>query len=88
MGLRGREVGSKLNSLSQSYSILDTARPTRPPKEGEALTIMSDYYHEHKDRLNADVRKHRDNIVAMLMEGESVDTAFAIIEENLRRIYY
>lgn len=91
IGRRGeQQVPSRLNSLSDSYSILDTdfVPPTRPPKEPEALQIMSDYFQKHKDALHPDVRKHRERIVLLLMSGNSVEEAFAIVSEDLRRIFF
>jgi hypothetical protein len=91
IGWRGEpQVPSRLNSLSDSYSILDTDFVPSPrlPKEPEALQIMFDYFQKHKDTLHPDVRKHRDRIVALLMGGNSVEEAFAIIEDDRRRIFF
>jgi hypothetical protein len=91
IGRRGeQQVPSRLNSLSDSYSILDIdfVPPARPPKEPEALQIMSDYFKKHKGMLHPDVPKHRDRIVSLLMDGKSVEEAFAIVGEDLRRIFF
>jgi hypothetical protein len=91
IGRRGeQQVPSRLNGLSDSYSILDTdfIAQVRPPKEPEALRIMSDYFKKNKNMLHPDVPKHRDRIVALLVGGNSVEEAFAIVQEDCRRIFY
>jgi len=80
-----QQVPSKRSSLIGSYSLLDTdARPiARRPKEPEALQRMSDYYFANKERLPSDIRKYREPIVALIMEGVSPEEAFAAVSKNV-----
>jgi hypothetical protein len=90
LGLKGRQVPSHLNSLSKSYSILDTLDipPAKPPKEPEASRIMYEFHKENKHKLHPEIAKCREEIIAGIVSGLSVEEAFAIAEENLRRIIY
>jgi hypothetical protein len=91
IGRRGeQQVPSRLNSLSDTYSILDAdyIPPARPPKEPEARQIMSDFFRKDKNRWHPDLPKHRDRIIALIMSSHSVEESFAFVEEDLRRIYY
>ena len=53
------------------------ATPRRRRKESEARTLMAAYYQQHKDRLPPSVKKKRDAIIALLVEGFSEEEAFA-----------
>ena len=79
------QVPSKKSTLIGSYSILDTdvVRPTRKPKEAEALQLMSDYFQLHKSELPADIRKHREFIIELLMEGMLPVEAFSMVQNSL-----
>ena len=91
IGRRGeQQVPSALNSLSDTYSILDAdyIPSARSPKEPEARQIMSDFFRKEKDRWHPDLPKHRDRIIALIMSGHSVEESFAFVEEDLRRIFY
>lgn len=77
-----RVVASKRkNALNGSYSILDTDAKTtaRHPKESEARELMAAYYQAHKNELNPKVRKHREEIVELIMEGHSPAEAFKLV---------
>ena len=76
-----RQVPSRKSKLLSSYSVLDADAPPpiRKPKQAEAAQIMSDYYQQHKTHLPADIRKHRDPIIELLMEGVPVEQAFALV---------
>jgi len=79
LGKRGeRVVASKRSSLNGSYSILDTDAKTvlRKPKEEEARHMMSDYYNAHRSKLPSDVRKYRELIIELIMEGMTPHEAF------------
>lgn len=75
------QVPAKKSTLIGSYSLLDTDTKTilRKPKEAEALQLMFDYYQAHKSELPTDIRKHRELIVELLMEGMSPADAFAMV---------
>ncbi|MEJ5991628.1 hypothetical protein WG902_16615 [Ramlibacter sp. PS3R-8] len=76
-----RQVPSKQSSLIGSYSVLDTdaIQVTRKPKDGEARELMADYYRVHQAELPAEIRKHRELIVELLMEGMPVEKAFQMV---------
>ena len=81
LGKTGLEqVPAKKNKLIQTYSRLteSATAPGKKRKEPEALKLMSDYYQEHKARLPAYIRNHREDIVEMIIEGLPVDQAFAM----------
>ncbi len=79
-----QQVPSKLSSLIGSYSLLDTDAKliVRKPKEQEALQMMADYYFANKTHLPADIRKYREQIVALIMEGVSPAEAFVLPPKN------
>jgi hypothetical protein len=78
------QVPSKKSRLIASYSLLDTDAKTvmRKPKEADALQLMSDYYQAHKSELPPDIRKYREAIVDMLMEGATPAEAFAAVRKG------
>lgn len=78
-----RQVPSKRSKLITSYSLLDTDAKTvvRRPKESEALISLSDYYQAHKSELPSDIRKYREAIVELLMEGMPVADAFSAVRK-------
>src|SRR3954469_17344478 len=65
------QAPSQKSSLIGSYSVLDTDAKTlmREPRGGWARQLMADYYQAHKDELPPEIRKHRELIVELLMEG-------------------
>jgi hypothetical protein len=75
------QVPSKKSSLIGSYSVLDTDAKTvmRKPKDGEARQVMADYYRAHQAELPSEIRKHRELIVELLMEGMPVAEAFQMV---------
>lgn len=75
------QVPSKRSKLIGSYSILDTDAKTilKKPKESEALQLMADYYQANKSALPPEVRKYRDKIVELIMEGVAPKEAFAMV---------
>lgn len=79
-----QQVPSKKSKLIGSYSILDTDAKTvlRKPKEPEALQLMADYYQAHKTELTSEVRRHRDLIVELLMEGMPAEEAFSMVMKH------
>lgn len=76
-----RQMTSQRTSLLGSYSILDTDAKTvlRKPKESEALQLMADYYQSHKSELPPAIRKQREYIIELLMEGVPVAEAFSMV---------
>jgi hypothetical protein len=76
------QVPSKKSTLIGSYSVLDTdakSVATRKPKDGEARELMADYYRAHQTELPAEIRKHRELIVELLMEGMPAAEAFQMV---------
>jgi hypothetical protein len=74
-----RQVTSQRTTLLGSYSILDADAPppARKPNKSEAASMMSDYYQSHKDKLPPDIRRCRDLIIQLLMDGMRPAEAFA-----------
>jgi hypothetical protein len=82
LGKVGERVApSKRSTLIGSYSLLDTDAKTvaRKPNETEALQLMSAYYQAHRSELSPQVRKHRELLVELLMEGMSPEDAFNMV---------
>jgi hypothetical protein len=79
-----QQVPSKKSKLIGSYSILDTDAKTimRKPKEADALQLMAAYYQAHKAELPPEIRKHRELILELLMEGMAPEAAFAMVLKN------
>lgn len=90
LGLKGTKVPSQRNSLSRSYSILDTVHvpSAKPPKEPEAARVMYDFHKANKDTLHLEIAKCREEIIAGIVSGLSVEEAFVMAEEHLCRIIY
>jgi hypothetical protein len=85
LGKKGEtQVSSRKNSLSNTYSLLDTDIPVplRLPSEDEARHLMASYFYENKARLPSDIRQRREAIIAMIMEGIPVDDAFALASQK------
>src|SRR5690606_32332687 len=70
---------STRSSLIDSYAKLVGPAPKRGKKvaEAEALKVMHAHFLAHRDKLPANVREHRDLIVALIMSGIPVEDAFA-----------
>jgi hypothetical protein len=75
------EAPSTKSTLIASYSVLDTDAQivAKKPKDGEARQLMADYYRDHQTDLPAEIRKHRELIVELLMEGMPVADAFQMV---------
>ena len=73
-----RETAAR-RTLIESYARLVTPAGKRGKKvrEPEALKLMHDHYLANRASLGADIRDHREVIVALIMDGMSVETAFA-----------
>jgi CRISPR/Cas system CMR-associated protein Cmr5 small subunit len=54
-------------------------KPRYKVKEPEALKVMAAYYKENKTTLSPEVRKHKDLIVELIMEGFSAAEAFVSV---------
>lgn len=78
-----RQVSRGKSKLITSYSLLDTNSKTvmRKPKEDDARLLMSDYYRAHKFELPSDIRKFREAIIELLMEGMPAAEAFSAVQE-------
>lgn len=79
-----RQVTSQRTTLLGSYSVLDADAPSpgRKPNKSEAASMMSDYYRSHKDELPPDIRRHRELIIQLLMDGLPPAEAFAAAFSN------
>lgn len=75
------QVPSTKSSLIGSYSVLDTDAKgvARKPKDGEARQLMADFYQAHQAELPPEIRKHRELIVELLMEGMPPAEAFQMV---------
>ena len=73
-----RETAAR-STLIESYSKLDkpSAKRGRKLKEAEALTAMHDHFLANRATLPANTRDYREVILALLMDGIAVETAFA-----------
>lgn len=83
LGKRGEvQVASQKSTLIGSYSLLDAdAKPIlRKPGEEEARQLMADYYRENQASLPADIRRHRDAILELIMDGAPVEEAFRLVQ--------
>jgi hypothetical protein len=58
-------------------------RPRKPVKEAKALELMSTYYQQNKASLPPSIRKNREQIVELIMEGFSPEEAFAIAPQSV-----
>jgi len=58
-------------------------KPRKKVKEAQALTMMSDYFRQHRASLPAAIRDQRELIVEMLMEGFSPEEAFVQAASNV-----
>jgi hypothetical protein len=76
-----KSVPSRKNTLSETYSLLDADAPItlRLPTEQEARETMAAYYRENKKDLPASIREHREEIIALLMEGMPANRAFLLV---------
>jgi len=73
-----RETASR-NTLIDSYTrLVEPAKKRgKKVKEPEALKAMHDHFLAHRASLPADIRDHREVIVALIMDGIGVEAAFA-----------
>ncbi len=78
------QVASKRCKLIGSYSLLDTDAKTvaKKPKEAEARELMAAYYQAHKSDLPPEVRRHREAIIDLIMEGMSAEQAFSMAAKS------
>jgi ferritin-like protein len=73
-----RETAGK-STLIESYAKLvePSVKRSKKVKEPEALKAMHDHFLAHRASLPADIRDHREVIVALIMDGIGVEAAFA-----------
>jgi hypothetical protein len=86
LGKRGeRQLPSRKSTLIASYSLLDAdARPVlKKPREDDAIKLMADYYRENRASLPADIRKYRDAIIELIMDGAPIEEAFRAVQLHL-----
>lgn len=78
-------VQSRKNTLSVSYSLLDTdvQIPSKLPTDQEARDNLAEYYLKHKDRLPVRIREQREEILAWIKEGIPVSEAFELALKGL-----
>jgi hypothetical protein len=79
-----QEVPSKKSKLIESYSKLTVAatKGQRKLKGPDAVELMSAYYQEHRAEFPAKIRKQRELIIELLMEGLSAEEAFFTVLTN------
>jgi hypothetical protein len=79
-----RQVPAKNSKLIASYSLLDTDARTivRKPKETKAREMMAAYYQAHKAELPTEIRKHRELIIELIMEGTPPAQTFQQVLAN------
>jgi hypothetical protein len=81
-----QQVPSKKSTLIGAFSKL-TGPATKKfgvkVKEADARQLMSDYYHAHKSELPERIKRGREMIIDLLMEGFPVEDAFSTVLENL-----
>lgn len=85
LGKRGEvQVPARKSTLIGSYSLLDTDAKLRvgKPTEEEALLLMSTYYLANQASLPASIRKYRENILELIMDGVAVEEAFSLVQVN------
>ena len=72
-----RELATR-STLIESYSKLVAPAGKRGKKlrEPDALKAMHGHFVAHRASLGADIREYRDVIVALIMDGMAVETAF------------
>lgn len=77
------QAPSRKSTLIASYSLLDTDAKivVKKPKEAEARQLMWTYYQGHKLELPSDIRKDREAIVELIMEGMPTAEAFSSVRE-------
>lgn len=80
------QVPSRKSTLIASYSLLDTEAKTvmKKPKEADARQLMSDYYRAHKSELPPNIRKYREAIVELIMEGMPAAEAFSAVRKDAK----
>jgi hypothetical protein len=58
-------------------------KPRKKIKEAQALSMMADYFRDHRATLPVTIREQRELIVEMLMEGFSPEEAFGQAASNV-----
>jgi len=73
-----RETAAR-STIIESFTRLDSPAQERSKKldEAEAVQAMHEHYKANRETLPANVREHRDVIVALMMDGLPVEAAFA-----------
>ena len=73
-----RETAAR-STLIESYSKLSapTGKRGKKVREPEALKSMHDHFLANRATLGPDIRDHREVILALIMDGMAVETAFA-----------
>jgi hypothetical protein len=73
-----RETAGR-STLIESYSKLvkPAEKRAKKVKEPEALKAMHDHYLANRESLPANIRDHREVIVALIMDGVGTEAAFA-----------
>lgn len=79
-----RQLPSRKNTLTDTYSLLDTdVLSLRSPTRDEATALLAAYYRETKERWPATIREQRENIIDWVMHGRPVNEAFELALQQL-----
>jgi hypothetical protein len=57
-------------------------KPRKPVKQAKALELMSTHYQQNKANLLPSIRKSREQIIELIMEGFSPEEAFSLAQQN------
>lgn len=74
------EVTTEFDLYIESAAKQVTPRKRR--KRPEALTLMSEFYKENKDKYPASIKDKREDIIILLMEGFSPEESFKQVLSN------
>jgi hypothetical protein len=80
----GERESAARSTLLESYSKLGKAHAKRNKKmrEPEALKAMHEHFLAHRQALPPEVRESRDVILALIMDGLPIESAFALALEK------
>jgi predicted nucleic acid-binding protein len=82
-GTGGEVTPASRSTLIESYSrLVPAAKRGKKVKEPAAVKAMHEHFLAHRDALPANIRDMRETIVTLIMEGISVEDAFAYALEK------
>jgi len=79
LSLDGRASHERPASTRTPKSNTVGAKTKQHVSEAAAMQLMSDYFQKHKATLSSSIRKHREQIIALLMTGVSPEQAFSTV---------